>query len=88
MKDLLTQKIELEVKLAQIQLVQNYYSKRIDWQVYNDLSAKLMANKKRLLDLIASEGDMSIRTAIEPQQYPYNYYVKHLQQDEASTNNL
>lgn len=82
MKDILEEKIKLDIKLHKVQLLQSYYSKRMDWAIYSELLAKINKDQKSLLSLIESTSDFTIRNKIENQQYPFSYWKKHLNTEE------
>lgn len=78
MKDILAEKIDADVKLHYLQIMQGYYAGRMDYAVCTDLIAKLNENKKKLTVLVEDTGDLTIRQRIETQQYPYKYYMNYI----------
>lgn len=78
MKDILEEKIKIEVKLYKLHLMQLYYEGRTDFCDYKDLLSKSETKKKKLLTLIDDEGDYTIRRKLQDKPYPFKFYCENI----------
>lgn len=73
MKDLLNEKVKLEIKIQNIILLEKYYSGKLTWLQLKDEQARIGASAKAILD----EADVkpSYRSDLESREFPLTDFL-------------
>lgn len=73
MKDLLNEKVKLEVKIHNVILLERYYSGKLTWLQLKDEQARIGASAKAILD----EADVkpAYRTDLESKDFPLTDFI-------------
>lgn len=73
MKDLLNEKVKLEVKIHFVILLEKYYSGKVTWLQVQDEKQRIGASAKAILE----EADVkpSYRSALEAKEFPLTEFL-------------